>query len=186
MKNALSNELRSVMRGIGATVTVIATADGDKRHCMVATAVMPMSLEPPTLLIAVNASASCHDPILRRGAFCVNVLGAEHLALGCAIAQSANRDRFDVGSWCYVHTSTQDTSLQEAVSGLPYLEAVQAALACRVVRTVQHGTHTLFFGEVLWTAQSGHVEPLLYCDGSFGRFVVPHAKDGACMSRTGT
>jgi flavin reductase (DIM6/NTAB) family NADH-FMN oxidoreductase RutF len=177
VKNQLSDELRIVMRGIGATVTVISTTDTQTQHCMIATAVMPMSLEPPTVLIAVNASASCHKPILVHGAFCVNVLGSEHLALGSAIARAASRDRFNEGSWSRVGDSSTGSTHRTDVARLPYLKAVQAALACRVVRTVQHGTHTLFFGEVVWIERSSQIEPLLYCDGEFGRFEVHRPRE---------
>ena len=161
----LPDVYRSALRGVGATVTVITTAEGEERHCMVATAMTSVSLEPPVLMIAVNQSASVHPAIKSRGAFAVNILSAEHASLGKAIAKAARQDRFRVGHW--LESKHPDTL------GVPYLEDIQSAIFCRLIQAVGHGTHTLFIGEVVDVVDNeanNTRDPLLYCDGTYGRF----------------
>lgn len=161
----LPERYRAALRGVGATVTVITTAEGDERHCMVATAMTSVSLEPPVLMIAVNQSASVHPAIQRRGAFAVNVLSAEHASLGKAIAKAARQDRFGVGLW--------RNSKHPDTVGIPYLEDIQSVIFCKLIQAVEHGTHTLFIGEVVDVLASethNTRDPLLYCDGAYGRF----------------
>jgi flavin reductase (DIM6/NTAB) family NADH-FMN oxidoreductase RutF len=163
--NVLPERYRSALRGVGATVTVITTAEGNERHCMVATAMTSVSLEPPVLMIAVNRSASVHPAIQRRGAFAVNILSAEHANLGKAIAKAARHDRFGVGLW-------RDSKHPDTV-GVPYLEDIQSVIFCKLIQAVEHGTHTLFIGEVVDVRdnEANSVrDPLLYCDGAYGRF----------------
>ena len=158
----LPERYRLALRGIGATVSAITTAEGQARHCMVATAATSVSLDPPVLMVAVNQSASMHGPLVRRGAFAVNVLSAEHASLGKAIAQAARHDRFNVGVW-------RDSEHPDTL-GIPYLEDVQSVVFCKVIQVVGHGTHSLFIGEVSDVVLGDTREPLLYCDGSYGRF----------------
>jgi flavin reductase len=158
----LPDQFRNALRGLGSTVTIITTSEDGVPHSMVATATMSVSLEPPVLLIAVNRSSSSHDPIERRQAFCVNVLGSEHAELGQAVARAAKQDRFAAGQWAHVELGP--------LVGIPYLVDAQATILCRVIETLTRGTHTLFLGEVQQVISNQQCEPLLYCDGNYGEF----------------
>jgi flavin reductase len=160
----LADAFRLALRGFGNTVTVISTADGGTRHAMVATATMSVSLEPPVLMIAVNQSASCHLPLVRRGAFCVNVLGAGNVALGEKIARAASLDRFGVGNWA----QCEDEELKD----IPFLEESQSAVFCTVRERWERGTHSLIAGDVRSVIASPGTDPLLYCDGAYGHFSI--------------
>ncbi|HYS66087.1 MAG TPA: flavin reductase family protein [Paraburkholderia sp.] len=158
----LADAFRLALRGFGSTVTVVSTSEGGARHAMVATATMSVSLEPPVLMIAVNQSASCHDPLARRGAFCVNVLGAGNAALGGKIARAASLDRFGVGDWRYCD--------DDALKDIPFLEESQSAIFCTVRERWQRGTHSLIAGDVRHVVTSSDADPLLYCNGAYGHF----------------
>lgn len=155
---------RLSLRGLGASVTIIATQCGGVRYGMVATAVMSVSMDPPSLVIAVNSSASIHEPISRRQAFTVNVLGEWDERVARGFAKASGEARFAYGAWS---ARSIDKSGDHP---LPYLANGQASIVCSVRQSVPFGSHTLFIGEVQDVVASGENAPLLYCDGSYGSF----------------
>ncbi len=126
------------MRRLASGVALITTSHEGRRFGMTATAVTSLSMEPPSLLVCVNQSASVHFPIASRETFCVNLLGASHAHLGRLFsARPGGEARFQYGTW------TEDED------GLPLLEGSQASISCKVSLITNHGTHTIFVGEVL-------------------------------------
>jgi flavin reductase (DIM6/NTAB) family NADH-FMN oxidoreductase RutF len=151
-------EFKRAMRRLAATVTVISTADANgNRHGMTATAVNSLSMDPPSILICVNHSASIHAPLLDRERFCVNVLTTEHEDLVNAFGGKLKGDaRFLVGDW-----------LNEA-SGMPFLEDAQFNLFCDVVHVTPFGTHSVIIGRVTEVRVEEEIRPLIYSDGKLG------------------
>ncbi|OYW87611.1 MAG: hypothetical protein B7Z20_04710, partial [Sphingobium sp. 32-64-5] len=78
----LGTALKAAMRGFAQSVVIITTIDDrGGRYAMAATAVTPLSMEPPSMLICVNRTVSSH-PILEGGAnFCLNILGVDQEAI---------------------------------------------------------------------------------------------------------
>ena len=74
----LASDFRSAMRRLASTVTIITASHGCSRHGMTATAVTSLTASPPSLLVCINQSASIHDPIVKSGRFCVNLLACDH------------------------------------------------------------------------------------------------------------
>ncbi|MES4992593.1 flavin reductase family protein [Phyllobacterium sp. 22229] len=157
-------EFRTALRGMAASVTIITTADGDGRYGMVATAVMSVALEPPSLVIAVNKSASIHPRISGRGYFCVNVLSEWENTIASGFSVAKGEGRFAYGAWA---SRPIDASQQ----GLPHLVTAEAAIFCKVSAVYDsHGTHSLFIGDVVDVERSGAFSPLTYCNGQYGIF----------------
>ena len=46
-----------------------------------------------------------------------------------------------------------------------------AAFDCRVVKTLEHGTHTVFLGEVEKILVGKKGKPLLYAGGQYGKLI---------------
>jgi flavin reductase (DIM6/NTAB) family NADH-FMN oxidoreductase RutF len=70
---------RQAMRGIAGTAHLVTTSDAAGAwHGMAATAVTSVSMDPPSLLVCINRDATTRSPVEARGAFCVNVLAADH------------------------------------------------------------------------------------------------------------
>ena len=149
-------DFRKAMRRLAATVTLISTADdAGRRHGMAATAVSSVTMDPPTLLICVNQTASLHAPLIERGRFCINVLMPSHHELvGHFSGQKAGEERFDSGDW---HI--------EAASGLPYLHGAQCNLFCRVESVTRVGTHSVIIAAVETVQVHDDVMPLIYANG---------------------
>jgi flavin reductase (DIM6/NTAB) family NADH-FMN oxidoreductase RutF len=157
----LAQNFRFAMRKLAATVTVVTTHHDGEHHGMAATAVTSLSVNPASLLVCVNQSASMHDVVHRRQFFCVNLLGQQHAALCEAFGgKLSGAERFRIGEWA------------EDASGLRYLTDAQANLFCRLEQNHVYGTHTIFIGRVERVILAEVGEPLLYQAGSIGHFTA--------------
>ena len=72
----VAEHFRWAMRHVAATVTVISTETDGTRYGMTATAVVPVSMEPPSILATIYQNSFFHRHISRKGAFCVNLLSS--------------------------------------------------------------------------------------------------------------
>ncbi len=160
----LADDFRRAWRGFATTVTLIATEEGGTPHAMLATAATTVSMEPPSLLICVNHSASAHDSLLRRGAFSLGLLGTGQHELGGHIARGKGAERFSRGEWGRISAPGQE------IDGLPFLADAQATIFCKTAETHIFGTHTIIVATVEMVAQAGTIDPLLYLNGAYGHF----------------
>lgn len=154
---------RLAWRGFGSAVALIATAEGGTRHAMLATAVTSVSMEPPLLLVCVNRGAGAHGAIDARGAFTLGILGVGALEIGRHVAESRGPARFAQGEWRAFR------SADPALDGLPLLAEAQATLACRIAARHDHGTHSIFVARVEEVTAPRDSDPLIHCEGRFGR-----------------
>lgn len=155
----LASGLKSAMRRMPSSVALITTRDPDSGvpAGLAASAVIPVSMEPPSMLVSINRSASAHSVIERSGLFCVNLLGVEQTALVGLFSNSDMRDkRFAHEAWC-------------ERSGLAFLADAPSAIFCKVAKTVVYGSHELFIGEVFDIHVAGTAEPLGWLEGGFHR-----------------
>jgi flavin reductase (DIM6/NTAB) family NADH-FMN oxidoreductase RutF len=150
-------DFREAMRRLAASVMIVTSRDADgKPHGMVASSVIPVSMDPPSMLVAVNRDAGLHPVLLRSRRFCVNLLGEHQQELLAPFSQTALRaQRFRSDDWSNAWSS--DTEL------LPWLPEAPAVIDCAVDLATEYGTHTLFVGRVL----------SVYCTAPAGRPVAP-------------
>lgn len=157
-----SEAFRCAMRRFATSVTIITTRDEAGRpHGMVASAVIPVSMEPASMLVAVNQNASIHPVLMRTRRFCVNILGGQQEHLLRPFSESALRDqRFLSADW--------QQPLLDGQHDLPWLQTASAAIHCDVDWTADHGTHTLFVG-LVQTVQCPEIDsdmdPLIWLAG---------------------
>ena len=145
------------MRRMASSVSIVTTASGGARHGMVATAVSSVSADPPSMLVCVNRSASCHDPMSRSGSFCINLLDAADGAMARRFSSPEYRKvRFDGREW--------DT----LVTGAPALVDALASFDCEVTQAVSVDSHTVYVGRVVAARlRPTEVTPLIYLDGRY-------------------
>ncbi len=146
---------KAAMRRLAGGVAVVTTKGPDRWYGMTATALMSLSMDPPSLALAVNSSASIHTPLNLHRAFCINLLDSKQEYVGTAFSTLPSEERFTVGDW------------QPGHLGLPYLVGAQATIFCTAEAMHTYGTHTIFIGKVLQTVVAEHVRPLVYLDGGF-------------------
>jgi flavin reductase (NADH)/cob(II)yrinic acid a,c-diamide reductase len=160
--DSASDELRETfkraLRRFPAAVSVITSADQNRRHGMTATAVTSLSLDPPSLIVCVNRNASAHARIREEGAFAINFLHEDHalLALTFSGQKGVNGDdRFAFGQW------TRGTT------GAPVLTDAVAAFDCVLAQEFETRTHSIFVGEVRGVSHADVARPLVYLRGHF-------------------
>lgn len=153
----LPADLKLAMRGFAQSVVIVSTVGEDGvRHAMAATAVTPLSMDPPSMLICINRSVSSH-PVLESGAhFALNILHKEQLdvARACGGAEKGEA-RFASGNW------------QADEQGVPYLADAQAAIICHQRQRISYGSHDIFIGDVQSVLLADHADPLVYFDGAY-------------------
>lgn len=165
MDNAkLAADLKMAMRGFAQSVVIVSTVGSDgARYAMAATAVTPVSMDPPSMLICVNRTASSHA-ILEGGAnFALNILHRDQMDVARVCGGAAKgEERFTVGNW------------QTDAHGVPYLADAQAAIICHQRQRISYGSHDIFIGDVQavrgtgvdGTAADG-INPLVYFNGGY-------------------
>jgi flavin reductase (DIM6/NTAB) family NADH-FMN oxidoreductase RutF len=160
--------MKQAMRRLAASVVVVTARDGQTRYAMAASAVTSLSMDPPSILLCVNKTASIY-PILDHGRdFCVNVLSGAHEALSIACSGGQKGEgRFAIGDW----RNDPDTDT-------PYLGDAQASLICAVDDIHHYGTHGIFVGKVKRVHLHGDVHPLIYVDGRYSS-VIENLKQAA-------
>lgn len=151
---------RQGMRSLFSGVCIVSTALGGERVGLVASSVTSVSMDPPTLLVCVNRSASAHDKIKSAGVFAVSILAENHAEIARIFSNSKRRnERFAAGLW------------KAAPTGCPVLGDAPASFDCRTVQMIDGGTHTVFIGLVLNVQLQAEPPPLLYGYGNFGAYV---------------
>lgn len=148
---------RDAMSRLGAAVNVITTDGPAGRHGLTASAVCSVTDTPPTLLVCINRSARSHASLTSNGVLCVNVLSGRHQDLSGAFG---NRTlgvaaRFAAASWRVLAT------------GAPVLTDASVSLDCRIVRTEEIGTHSVFFCEVIDVAMAADPDALIYFNRAY-------------------
>ena len=176
--------LKAALRGMPGPVALITTCDAvtGEPAGLAASAVIPVCMAPPSMLVCVNRSASAHAVIEASGRFCINLVGPMQTCLLEAFSSTALRHRRFAGKqWSERY-------------GLPYLPAAPASLFCMVRTTLLFGTHEAFVGEVFDMAADGAEKPVGWLNGGFAEFkpfsmgcgAPPDTNPEPSISRTGT
>lgn len=159
----VGDAMRLALRRLAKAVVIITSRHEGQRFAMAATAVSELSLDPPSLLICVNKTASLHSPLASGAPFCVNILASDQAPLARLSSGSVKGEaRFGLGEW------------KEAANMTPFLHEAQAVFVCENDQNFEYGTHRVFIGKVIHAFASGAVDPLIYVDQ---RFTQASAKD---------
>jgi flavin reductase (DIM6/NTAB) family NADH-FMN oxidoreductase RutF len=160
LPHTCASDFRTSMRATAASVVLLTSRHADGRYFgMAATSWASLSMDPPSMLVAVNRSASVHAVIAARRHFCLNLMSENHSAILDRFSRSDMRDeRFLPGDW------------DEGPQKLPVLRGALASQICTVQGTFDYGTHTIFVGRVdevlLLTTPGKNPSPLVWMNGS--------------------
>ncbi|GAA3231151.1 hypothetical protein GCM10017691_24810 [Pseudonocardia petroleophila] len=113
-----------------------------------------LSLEPPLVSFAPSRTSTTWPRIREVGAFCVNVLAADHQELSSGFARSGV-DKFAGVSW------------RPAPSGAPVLDGVSAWIDCALRDEFDGGDHTIVVGQVQDLGADAARLPLLFYRGRY-------------------
>lgn len=134
----IGEAFRASMRLVASSVSLVTAKDAQGGwHGMAVTSAGSLSMDPPSMMVAVNRNTSVYPVILETGRFTLNLMCESHSALLERFSRSDLRDqRFATEDW-----------LDLGDSG-PALKGALCAHVCSVAETHEFGTHTVFFGRV--------------------------------------
>ena len=146
------------MRALAGAVSIVTCSHAGRRYGMTATAVCSATAEPPTVLACINRGTTTHGAIEKGGVFCVNVLRYEDRELSSLFSGTQKGEgRFREADWTRL------------VTGSPVLSGALVSFDCRVANRLEHGTHTVFLGEVEALHLGKKGKALLYADGQYAK-----------------
>jgi flavin reductase (DIM6/NTAB) family NADH-FMN oxidoreductase RutF len=135
---AIRDALRMLSPG---PVTLVTTMYRDQPNIMTAAWLMPLSLNPVKIALAVHPTRLTHEFISKTEMFTVNIpnlelLGAVHL---CGMKSGHDTDKFD---------QTKLTPAEATEVEAPYIEECVGHIECIVEERLTLGDHDLFVGQV--------------------------------------
>lgn len=155
----LAGQLKLILRYLPAPVGIVTSYDpaSGAPIGLAMSALMPMSLEPCSMAIAVNRSGSAHEGILATGRYCINLLDSElHGHMGPFASADLRDQRFTQPEW-------------QQRDKVWYIDGAPANIFCEVREKVSFGTHDLLIGEVYDLITSGRDDILGWANGTLGR-----------------
>ena len=162
----LTETFRASMRVFAGTVCLLTARDTQGGfHGMAVSSAGSLSMDPPSMMVAVNRGTSIHPVISQTGFFCLNLLVQRHAPLLERFSRSDLRDQRFAGDHWYAGRD-----------GLPVLKGALAAHMCSVAQSHDFGTHTVFFGRVTAVEtqmiDSADTAPIIWLNGA-ARAVAP-------------
>ncbi len=152
--NVSTAEFRTVMGQFATGVTVVTTLDGERPLGITVNALTSVSLDPATVVIALDRRRFIVPAIDALRGYAVNVLAEDQQWLSDCFAGASvtpGRDAFCGAAW------------HPGATGLPLLDGAIAAMECEVVDRFEVGDHYLYVGQVGALAlDEPHAPPLLY------------------------
>lgn len=136
-------------------VTVVTTHTEAGNSGMTASAFSSVSAEPPLVLVCINKSASSCPLIAESGIFAVNVLKSGQDEISNKFASYKHKD-----------TRWDGLAYSTATTGAPLLDDSLASLDCKVVNSLEAGSHIVYIGEVQ-DALVRDGNPLMYYKGAY-------------------
>lgn len=166
-KKSMSEAFRASLRLVASSVSLVTAQDEQGGwHGMAVTSAGSLSMEPPSMMVAVNRSASVFPVIQKTGRFTLNLMNEGHEGLLQCFSRSDMREkRFVPADWAAV-----------AGSG-PVLKGALCSHVCTVAEAHDFGTHTIFFGrvdDVILPENMGQKPaPILWLDGALTSVAPP-------------
>ena len=149
-------EFRLAMRNLASGVAIVATGTQSTRRGLTVSSVTSLCMDPPCLLVGINATSETHDAILANGRFGVSLLGSaqQDLALHFAGRDGVKGiERFSTAAW------------DQGMLGVPLLDSAIGAMECVLHHHQVVGTHGLFIGRIVAT-RGGDGDPLVNFQGA--------------------
>ena len=147
---------RQAMRRVASTVNVISICVDGQPMGITATAMSPISMDPPSLLVCINRAASVHGSMEGVTHFRVNVLHRDQEEVAQVFADRTRHALRFLSGW------------DIEAPGAPRLADAQATILCRRIDSHSFGTHSIFIGVVEEATAREGIDPLLYLDGRYG------------------
>lgn len=160
-----SGRFRHVLGHFPTGVTIVSGMAGDRPTGLTIGSFSSVSLDPPLVGFFAALTSDTWQAIAPSGAFCVNVLGAQHAEVCWRFARRGVDDRFDDLAW---HPSRE--------TGSPIIDDAVAWIDCVVEEVHTMGDHYFVLGRVVDLRENDNdPQPLLFFRGKLGGFIVQGA-----------
>jgi flavin reductase (DIM6/NTAB) family NADH-FMN oxidoreductase RutF len=151
-------DFRGAMRHLVGGVSVITVGQGQDISGMTVSSISSLSIDPPSLMVAINRSASSWPLLLRHRAFGVNILTGDQLNIAERFTGkdgAKGRDRFAGAVWTTAQT------------GVPLLVEALVAVDCEVEEIIERHSHGIVIGRVRDLIVSSPTAALAYWQGQY-------------------
>jgi flavin reductase (DIM6/NTAB) family NADH-FMN oxidoreductase RutF len=145
--------MKQVNRQFITGVTVVTAMDGDKPRGLAVNAFSSVTLDPPTVMVAVQRTSSTHDCLFRATHLAINILSVDQLDVVNRFAVKSD-DKFAGLDW------------EPGPFGSPFIGRSGAQMEVEIRERLQASTHTLFICRVRH-ATVGDRPPMIYSAGKF-------------------
>lgn len=156
-----ASAIRALMRRAPQLVTVVTAGGPEGPRGITVSSFIPVSLEPPLVLVSIMNSARAH-PAIAAGSFRVHLLAADQADVSGHFAKPGldSTDQFG-GRFA-------EAVKGEGVEDSPRISGCIGWLACATVGSYVEGDHTLFIGKVTeGRVDRADAPPLLYYDRGY-------------------
>jgi flavin reductase (DIM6/NTAB) family NADH-FMN oxidoreductase RutF len=152
----LEADFKGAMRRVAASVAIITAFDRlGQPHGLVVSSLCSLTVEPPAILVCVNASSSIWPALSQTDYFGISILRQDQADDAKLFGDRLRRnERFDDARW-------------DLADHAPLLRGAQAGLVCKLEQTIASGTHYIVIGGVVSVRICHEVGPLVYLDGAF-------------------
>jgi flavin reductase (DIM6/NTAB) family NADH-FMN oxidoreductase RutF len=153
LETVASPDFRDALSKATTPVTVVATNGPFGLAGVTCSAVCSVCDDPPTVLLCVNRKSYAASIIKDNGVLSVNWLAAGQAIISqtfAGIGSVPMEERFADEGWRIIAT------------GAPCLMDAAISFDCAVVNTIDVGSHSVIFAEVVAKIQSEECSPLVY------------------------
>ena len=126
-------------------VTIVAVREGSRVHALTVSAFLPVSVDPPLVLVSLGGNAAARPYLEVDTPFAISILGADQRGLASRYA-----DTFPVGPSPF------------PTDGPPVVAGALAVFDCEVEQVIEGGDHALVLARVIDTKSDGDADPLIY------------------------
>jgi flavin reductase (DIM6/NTAB) family NADH-FMN oxidoreductase RutF len=145
--------MKQVNRQFVTGVTVVTAMDAEKPRGLAVNAFSSVSLDPPTVMVAVQRTSSTHDCLYRAAHLAINILSVDQVDVVNIFATKSD-DKFAGLDW------------EQGPFGSPLIGRSAAQMEVEIRERLQASTHTVFVCRVVHAAASGR-HPMVYSAGKF-------------------
>lgn len=147
------NLLKQVNRQFVSGVTVVTAMDGQTPRGLAVNAFSSISLDPPTVMVAVQRTSSTHECLYRATHLAINILSTDQLDVVNKFATKAE-GKFAGLDWV------------PGPFGSPLIERSGAQMEVEIRERLQASTHTVFICRVVHATVSDR-HAMVYTAGTF-------------------
>jgi flavin reductase (DIM6/NTAB) family NADH-FMN oxidoreductase RutF len=149
---------RAAMRRLVGGVSVITAGAGGEISGMTVTSVSSLSVDPPSLIVAVNRASSSWPLLRQHRYFGVNILNADQVDIAERFTGKGGlkgAERFAGAEWT------------ERASGARLLSGALAAIECEAEEIIERHSHAVIIGRVLHVELAADDPALAYWHGDY-------------------